>query len=386
MKSARLFRSFLLALGVTLSAVSCKPQSAGGPPAMPPPTGVTVANPIAKELFDWEELTGRLDAVKTVEIRPRVSGHIASITFTPGQLVKKGDVLFTIDRRPAKALYDQATANAERAEALAGNAAREARRADELLAAKAISSEEGETRRAKLAEATATAKAAQAAKAAAALEYEFTEVISPIDGRVSRELVAEGNFVSGVAGFTTLLTTVVSVDEVYGYADMDEAAFLRISKLLAEKKLPTDEKGRAVVELQLMDESGYPRKGYFESLDNRITAATGGIVLRAVFPNTDGRLIPGLYARMRLPGSAKYQALVISEDAIQTNQNLKFVYVVDAKSTAQIRPVKVGTSTDGQRIIREGLTTADRVIVNGAKKVIPTFPVAPMSEPVAANP
>ena len=343
---------------------------------MPPPTLVTVGKPVAQELFDWEELSGRLDAKESVEIRPRTSGHIAEIRFASGQKVKKGDVLFVIDRRPSKALLDQATAAAERADLAAGNAAREAKRADELLVSKAISSEEAETRRSKASEAAAAAKAAHAAQESAGLEYEFSEVTSPIDGVTSRELVTVGNYVSGVAGFTTLLTTVVSESPVYAYADLDESSYLRYTKLAKEKKLPVDAEGRTVIEMQLMDETGYPRKGYVESLDNRVTATTGSIVLRAVFPNEDRRLTPGLYARLRLPASEKYTAFVITEDAVQTNQSLKFVYVVDEKSTAQIRPVEVGRTHDGQRIIRGGITASDAVIINGAKKVIPTFPVA----------
>ena len=386
MKSSTALRlPTLLTIATAVGMSSCKKPEQGASPAMPPPSAVTVANPKPTEMFDWEELTGRLDATESVEIRPRVSGHIAEIRFKSGQMVKKGDVLFVIDRRPAKALFDQASANAERADAAAANAARESKRADELQATKAISSEEAETRRSKLAEATAAAKAAQAAKEAAALDYEFTEVTSPIDGLASREMVTVGNYVSGVAGFTTLLTTVVSVDPVFAYADLDEASFLRYQKLMAEKKLPVDEKGRTLIEMQLMDEANYPRKGYVESLDNRVTATTGSVTLRAVFPNTDRRLTPGLFVRLRLPGSEKYNALLIAETAIQTNQNLKFVYVVDEKSTAQIRPVQVGLSNDGVRVIRSGLEASDRVIVNGTKKVIPTMPVAPMTEPVASK-
>ena len=379
------FLSALLTAATLAGLSSCKKPEQAGAASMPPPSAVTVANPKPAEMFDWEELTGRLDATESVEIRPRVSGHIAEIRFKSGQTVKKGDVLFVIDRRPAKALFDQASANAERADAAAANAARESKRADELQASKAISSEEAETRRSKLAEATAAAKAAQAAKEAAALDYEFTEVISPIDGLASREMVTVGNYVSGVAGFTTLLTTVVSVDPVFAYADLDEASFLRYQKLMAEKKLPVDEQGRTLIEMQLMDETNYPRKGYVESLDNRVTATTGSVTLRAVFPNTDRRLTPGLFVRLRLPGSEKYKALLIAETAIQTNQNLKFVYVVDEKSTAQIRPVQVGLSNDGVRVIRSGLEATDRVIVNGTKKVIPTMPVAPMTEPLASK-
>ena len=371
---------------VAITLAACKPQggAAGGAPMMPPPPMVTVAKPVAQEMFDWEELTGRLDAKESVEIRPRTSGHIAEIRFTPGQKVKKGDVLFVIDRRPSKAMLDQATAAAERADLAAANAAREAKRADELLVSKAIASEEAETRRSKASEAAAAAKAAHAAQQSAALEYEFSEVTSPIDGLASREMVTVGNYVSGVAGFTTLLTTVVSQDPVFAYADLDEGSYLRYMKLAAAKKLPVDDKGRTVIEMQLMDETGYPRKGYVESLDNRVAATTGSIVLRAVFPNPDNRLTPGLYARLRLPSSEKYSAFVLTEDAVQTNQSLKFVYVVDAKSTAQIRPVEVGSTSDGKRVIRSGITAEDSVIVNGAKKVMPTFPVAPTAATEAA--
>jgi RND family efflux transporter MFP subunit len=370
----------LLVSTVSISLSACKPDGAStGGPMMPPPPMVTVAKPVAQEMFDWEELTGRLDAKESVEIRPRTSGHIAGIKFVPGQKVKKGDVLFVIDRRPSKAMLDQATAAAERADLAAANAAREAKRADELLVSKAISSEEAETRRSKASEAAAAARAAHAAKESAALEYEFSEVTSPIDGLASREMVTVGNYVSGVAGFTTLLTTVVSQDPVYAYADLDEGSYLRYMKLAAAKKLPVDDMGRTVIEMQLMDETGYPRKGYVESLDNRVAATTGSIVLRAVFPNADNRLTPGLYARLRLPSSEKYTAFVLTEDAVQTNQSLKFVYVVDAKSTAQIRPVEVGSTADGMRVIRSGITKEDSVIVNGAKKVIPTFPVAPVA-------
>ena len=377
------FRCLLL-LAFSPHLSSCNRGSADATPMMPPPTGVTVAQPVAEDSFDWADVTGRLDAVQSVEIRPRVSGHIAEIRFRPGQIVKKGDVLFVIDRRPAKALLDAATAQAERAEAAEANAAREAKRAEELLASKAISSEEAETRRSKSAESAAASRAAVAAKESAALEYEFTEVASPIDGVTSREMVTAGNYVSGVAGFTTLLTTVVSADPIYAYADLDEAAFLRYRKLNSEKKLPVDDQGRILIEMQLMDETDYPHKGYVESLDNRITASTGSITVRALFPNLDKRLTPGLYARLRLPGSGKYAAFSIEEDAIQTNQNLKFVYVVDEKSTAQIRPVELGARHNGRRIVRSGITAEDRVIVNGAKKVIPTMPVTivPAAAPV----
>lgn len=364
---------------------TCNQSDQAVPPMTPPPTSVTVANPVEQEMFDWEEISGRLDAKESVEIRPRISGHIAEIKFTPGQKVKAGDTLFIIDRRPSKALLDQATAAAQRADIAAANAAREAKRTDELLLSKAISNEEAETRRSKASEGAAAARAAHAARESASLEYEFSEVKSPISGIASRELVTTGNYVSGVAGFTTLLTTVVSQDPVYAYADLDESSYLRYTKLAAAKQLPVDDQGRVLIQMELMDEKGYPRQGYVESLDNRVSATTGSIVLRAIFPNPDGRVTPGLFARLRLPASEKYRAFVVTEDAVQTNQSLKFVYVVDAMNTAQIRPVQVGRTQNGQRVIRGGLTSEDRVIVNGAKKVIPTFPVNPeIEQPKAA--
>lgn len=373
-------------LVATLLLAACQQKTATSAPQMPPPTAVTVAMPEQRELFDWEEMTGSTAARQSVEIRPRVSGYLTEVCYKPGQWMKEGEVMFVIDRRPAKAQLDLAEAQLLRAEAAAVAAQREASRADELLGKQAISHEEADQRRSAGAQAQAAVLAARASRDAAALDYEFTLVKSPIAGRASRELVSVGNFVSGVAGFTTLLSTVVGGGDVDVIASMDEAAYLRHQSMVAAKTLPLDPQGRPLVEMELMDEKGFPHRGYLESMDNRLALGSGRIALRAVFANPDQRLIPGLYVRMRLPGSPRYQAMLVAEEAIQTNQNLKFVYVVDAQNIAQVRIVQVGPVIEGKRVIRSGLQATDRVVVNGTKKVIPSMPVQPQTAAAADKP
>ncbi len=376
----------VMALVLMVCAASCHKKSEPAGSQMPPPTAVTVAMPEPVERFDWEEMTGTTAARQSVEIRPRVSGYLSEVCYQPGQWIKAGEVMFVIDRRPAKAQLDLAEAQLQRAEAVAVAAQREAARADALLNQKAISTEEADQRRSAGAQAQAAVLAAQASRDAAALDYEFTLVKSPIEGRASRELVSVGNFVSGVAGFTTLLSTVVGGGDVDVIASMDEAAYLRHQSMVKAKSLPLDDKGRVLVEMELMDEQGFPHRGYVESLDNRLAAGSGRIGLRAVFANPDERLIPGLYVRLRVPGSPRYAALLVAEEAIQTNQSLKFVYVVDAQNIAQVRMVQVGPVVNGKRVIRAGLQPNERVIVNGTKKVIPSMPVQPQSATAPEKP
>jgi RND family efflux transporter MFP subunit len=320
---------------------------------------------------EYEELTGHVDAMETVELRARVSGHLESVNFTAGQLVKKGDVLFTIDARWHQAQLDLATARAEVAE-------REARRAEELLAASAISSEEAESRRARAAE-------ARAQLATARLDLEHTQVRAPISGRISRALVTPGNLVAGTAGGGTLLTTLVTVGDAYVYADLDEATLLKFNRLAREGRIVT-RNGRVPVELQLADETGYPRQGYIESTDNRVNPATGSLSVRLVFPNDDHALIPGLFARVRVPVSAPQPALLISERAIGTDQSQKFVFAMGADNTVAYRTVKLGSVIDGKRVVREGLQPGDTIIVNGLQRVRPGMTVAPEPAAIAANP
>jgi RND family efflux transporter MFP subunit len=330
--------------------------------ATPPPPKVTVA-PVEQQIVtEYEELTGHVDATETVELRARVSGHLDAVQFQAGQLVRKGDVLFSIDPRWYQAQFDLAAARADVAE-------REARRADELLAAAAISSEEAESRRAAAAE-------TRAALATARLDLEHTEVRAPIDGRISRAYVTAGNLVSGSPGNATLLATIVSQGEAFVYADIDESTLLKFNRLLRENRLPT-ENGHIPVELQLADETGYPRRGYIESTDNRLNPGTGSLELRLVFANADGALLPGLFARVRVPISAPRPALLVSERAIGTDQSQKFVLAVAQDNTAVYRTVKLGGSVKDKRIVRDGLHPGDRVIVNGLQRVRPGMHVDP---------
>lgn len=348
----------------------------------PPAPKVTVAPVEEKLVTEYEEITGRVDAQETVELRARVSGHIQAVAFQAGQDVAQGDVLFTIDARWYRAQFELAKAQAEQARARASVAEREAKRAIELLTAAAISSEEADARRSRAIEAQAAVASAEAAFALARLDLEHTEVKAPISGRISRALVTTGNLVSGAPGSATLLTTIVSVGDAYVYADIDEATVLKFQRLQREHRLVTRD-GRVPVELQLADETGYPRFGYIESADNRLNSATGSLALRLVFPNPDGELMPGLFARVRIPISAPQRTLLISDRAIGTDQSQKFVLAVDAGNTVVYRSVKLGGSVDGKRIVRDGLRSGEQVVVNGLQRVRPGMTVAP--ERVAAS-
>jgi RND family efflux transporter MFP subunit len=365
----------LLALTLLFAGCSKPPQAAA-----PPPPTVTLGAVEQREIVEYDEFTGRLDAVESVEIRPRVSGYLQEVRFQSGQLVKKGDVLFVIDPRTRKATLDRAEAELLRAQAQAEVAERDATRADQLLASKTISPEEADQRIWNGKQAKAALLSAQAARESARLDLEFCEVRSPIDGRVSRALVTVGNNVSGVDGFTTLMTTVVSVDPIYAYSAVDETTLLKFQRLLRDKKLATDAQGRIAVEMRLGDETDFPHKGYLESLDNRLDPASGSIALRTVFPNADGKLMPGLYARVRIPGSALEPVLLISENAVGTDQNQKFVLTLATNGTVAYRPVQLGAVVEGKRVVRSGLKAGEEIVVNGLMRVRPGMPVTPVKE------
>jgi RND family efflux transporter MFP subunit len=344
--------------------------------AAPPAPKVTVA-PVEEELVtEYEELTGRVDAAEMVELRARVSGHLEAVRFQAGQLVQPGEVLFTIDPRWYRAQFDLAAARADQARAQAAVAEREARRAAELLAATAISTEESEARQSLALEARAALASAEAALASARLDLEHTEVRAPIAGRVSRALLTAGNLVSGAPGGATLLTTIVSVGDAFVYADLDEATVLKFNRLVRAGTLATDH-GRVPVEMQLGDETGFPRHGFIESADNRLNPATGSLVLRLVFPNDDGALLPGLFARVRLPVSPPQRAMLVSERAIGTDQSQKFVLAVEADNTVAYRTVKLGAAVRGKRVVREGVRPGEQIVVNGLQRVRPGMTVAP---------
>lgn len=335
-------------------------------------------------MVEWEEFTGRVEPVETVELKPRVSGYITDVHFQAGALVKKGDILFTIDQRPFHTRLRSTGAEVARAEANAIAMKREFDRVKTLLEAKAIAPEQAEARESMHLQAVASLEAAKAAQHSAEIEFEHSTVKAPISGRISRAITTTGNYVT--AG-TTLLTTIVTVDPVYVYADIDENSLLKIQALLRDKKTFTNGDGRTPVELQLSNETGFPHQGHVESFDNRLDASTGSMVIRAEFSNADGSLTPGLFARIRIPMTGKYKALLVDEKSVLTDQANKYVLGVDQSKTPAVsvyKPIAIGPSIDGKRIIRSGLAAGDKIIVNGqARLPMPGMPVQPADAPPA---
>ena len=373
----RLLTQVAFAVAALVLVAGCGPS---GRPQPPPPPSVTVAPVERKEIVEWNEFTGRTEPVESVEVRPRVSGYIEEVKFQSGQLVKKGDVLFVIDPRWHQADFDRLEAEAERARVQLDNAKREADRTTQLLTNRAISTEEADARVARFREAKAALLAAQASRDFAKLDLEYTQVRAPIDGRVSRALLTEGNYVSGLAGSATMLTTIVSVNPVYVYADIDEDTLLKFNGLASANKLETDGDGKIPIDLQLADESDFSHHGHIESFNNRLDPNTGSILLRAVFPNEDGRIVPGLFARIRIPSSERRPALLVDERAIGTDQAQKFVLTLTSTNTVAYQPVKLGPAIDGKRIVRTGLQGDEQIVVNGLQRVRPGMPVTPQSE------
>lgn len=356
----------LVGIGAVAAGIHYGPRASAAESKheMPPmaPAKVTVAPVEQQTLAEHRELIGRVDARETVEIRPRVSGHIDDVRFQAGSVVEKGDILFVIDPRQYRAQVDLAAAAVERAKVRLDIAEREAKRTGQLLATRAVSVEESDARNSRLAEARTDLAGAEATLATAKLDLEYTEVRAPIRGKVGRALVTGGNLVSS----ENLLTTVVSTGDVYVYADVDENTALTFDRLRREKKIGD---GHVAVEMQVGDEHEYPHKGFIESADNRVDPATGTLVYRMIFSNEDESLVPGLYARVRLPVSEPAPALLVSERSIGTNQSQKFVLTVKSDNTVAYRTVKLGPVLQGKRVIREGIEPGDRVIVNGLQRV-----------------
>ena len=373
-------RIFAATFAIAVLAVGIAGCSRSPVQSKPAPPTVTVAAVQQKEIVERDEFTGRIEPVESVEIRPRVSGYIQEVEFQSGQLVKKGDLLFQIDPRWHQAAFEQRQAEFEQAKARFENTRREADRTPQLLTNNAISVEESDARQSRYQEAKSAMLAAQAALDSAKLDLEYTQVRAPINGRVSRALLTDGNYVNGVAGGATMLTTLVSVDPVYVYADMDENSLLRFNALASAKKLEADGDGRIPVELQLADEPDFAHRGYIESFDNRLNADTGSILLRAVFPNPDGRIVPGLFARIRVPLSERHAALLVEERAIGTDQAQKFVLTLTSSNTVAYRQVQLGPVVGDRRVVRSGLQGNEEIVVNGLQRVRPGMPVAPQSE------
>jgi RND family efflux transporter MFP subunit len=358
--------------------------SCGARPApAPPPPKVKVVQPVAREVTEWDEYTARLDAVDSVEVRPRVSGYLASIHFQDGALVRKGDLLFLIDPRPYEAALRRAEADLQLAKSKLALAQRNFARAADLLASHAISQEESDTRQSNLRQAEATVDEAQAVVDAARLDVEFTHITAPVSGRVGRKLVTEGNLINGGVGTQgTLLTTIVSLDPIYAYFEADEGSVLKYTRLARLGQRPSSRDYKNPVRVALADEEGFPHEGVMDFVDNQVDRGTGTVVGRALLPNPDLTLMPGLFARLQLPGSGQYRAILLPDEAIASDQSQKLVWVVDGEGKAQYRPVKIGPLIDGLRVVREGVTADDWVVVAGLQRVRPGIQVDAQRETI----
>jgi multidrug efflux system membrane fusion protein len=343
--------------------------AAGGPP-------ISAAAVVEKTITETQEFSGRLEAVEQVQIRPRVAGFITAINFKPGAQVKKGEVLFVIDPRPFQAEANRAEAAANSARAKAELAKLEQVRAEKLLADKAIAQREYDERASGLKQLDADARAAQAQYETAKLNLSYTQVTSPINGRVSKAEITLGNLVDASA----VLTSVVSLDQIYASFDGDEDTYLRVGAA-------SHQGHPATVKIGLANETGFPREGKLEFVDNQLDPRSGSVRMRATFANSDNALVPGLFARVQLTGSTGAKsALLINERAVSTDQNRKFVFVVTKDNKAEYRPVVLGPTIDGLRVVRDGLKAGEKIVVNGLQRVHPGAPITPTIVPMDQDP
>ncbi|MXV47478.1 efflux RND transporter periplasmic adaptor subunit [Xanthomonas sp. LMG 8993] len=369
-------------LAVVLAGCGSKAAETGAPP----PPSVSVAPVLLKEISQWDEFSGRIEPVESVELRPRGSGYIDKVNYVEGAEVKKGDVLFSIDDRSYRAEFARANAALVRARTQSTLARSEAARARKLSDQQAISTETWEQRRAAADQADADLLAAQAALDTAKLNLDWTRVRAPIDGRAGRAMVTAGNLVTA-SDSASVLTTLVSLDKVFVYFDADEGTFLRYSQMARNGERPDARGGELPVRIGLVGEQGFPHTGRVDFLDNQVTRSTGTIRVRAVLDNAQRQFTPGLYAHVQLLGSGQFKAMLVDEKAVLTDQDRKYVYVVDKDGKAQRRDIELGRNADGLRIVRKGLAAGDRVVVDGVQKIfMPGMPVDAKTVAMAAAP
>ncbi len=336
-------------------------KGGGGPPP------VTVARPVVKDIVEMDEFTGRFDAVGSVEVRARVGGYLDSVHFKDGALVKEGDLLFVIDRRPFKAVLDQAESSQAAAQTRFDLSKVELERAERLVKSGAGTEQALDQRRQQFLSAQADLAGAKASLEQSRLNYEFTEIRAPISGRISRKLVTEGNLVNAN---TTMLTTIVTTDPIYFYFDIDERSFLTYQRLAQLGTTNTNGGGKSLsVQVMLTDEKAYSREGTLDFTDNRVDSATGSMRLRASLPNKDLFLTPGLFGRIAVPGSPRYRGVMLPDEAILADLDRRYVYVVGPDGSVKQQPVRLGSRTDNYRVIREGLTGQETVVINGLQRV-----------------
>lgn len=361
----------VLAIAIFIAVAGC--SSRGESQAAPPVPEVTVATPLTGEVVDWDDFVGRFEAPEKVDVKPRVSGYLVRTHFRDGQFVRRGQLLFTIDARPAQAQLDQARAQLVRAQAQATNARTELARSRSLAAQRAASVEEVEQRQAAMRSANADVSAAQATLRARQLDIGFTRVTAPISGQVSQRLVDPGN---AVTADQTVLTTVVSTNPLHFSFDGSEALLLRFQRQDSSRI-------GAPVRIKLQDEAQYVHSGRLDFVDNVLNAGSGTIRGRAIVPNPDGFLKPGMMGRLRLASSAPYPALMVPDTAIATDAARRVVYVVDKSNTVVVRPVQLGPLNGSLRVIRSGLGPQDQVIIGGIQRAMPGSKVKPKKGRIA---
>jgi RND family efflux transporter MFP subunit len=327
----------------------------------PPAPAVTVAVPLVQTIQDWDEFTGRFEATQSVDVRARVGGYISAVHFRDGDYVRRGQLLFTLDPRPAQAGLAAARAQLAQAQAQLSLARSEFTRAETLLESQAVSQAEFDTRRGAVLQAEASIAAANAAVRARQLDVEFTRVTAPISGRVSDRRVDPGNLVAGGSSAADVLTTVVSSAPIHFVFDGSEAVLLKYQRQART--------GAAPIQVRLQDETGFSRSGTLDFTDNAVDTASGVIRLRAVIANADGFLKPGMFGQARLAGSGTYRAMLVPDAAVATDQARRVVYVVAADGSTAPKTVQLGPLVDGLRVIRSGLLPTDRVIISGAQRI-----------------
>lgn len=384
LRAAAILSTVALVCTVSLVAITgCNNHTDAPPPPPAKPPEVFFTTPTQETVTEYEEFTGRTAAINTVELRSRVSGYLDKVLFTDGAEVKKNSLLFQIDPRSFQADSERAAANVAQAKAHFDRLDREVARDKPLVANRTITPDQFDQVTSDRAEAEATWKAAIAAQDLAELNLSYTQILAPINGRISRRLVDPGNL---VRADDTLLATIVSLDPIYAYFDLDERTVLRLRRLLEEGKLLKTPKSEVVVQVALADEEDFSRKGVVDFFDNQVDATTGTLRLRAVIENPNHLLLPGLFVRLRFPIGQPHPALLIPEEAIATDQGQKYVWVIGEDNKVSYRRVKPGLLHDGRRVIEDGLKPDDHVVVTGLQRLRKDLQVEPkpLSETEAA--
>ena len=376
------------ALAIVLVLAGCGENPQQRPAGGPPPPQVTVAKPAKRVVIDQDEYVGRFVAIDSVEIRARVSGYLDRVHFTDGQIVKQGDLLFTIDKRPFQAALDQAKANLAQAKANLAFAETDLVRGAQLVKDRTITEQTFDQRTQAKRVGEASVAAQEAAVRQATLDLEFTELRAPVDGRIGDRRISPGNLISGgtTSGSTSLLATIVSVDPTRFEFTFDEASYLRYERLSRTGRDMTSRDSSVVADLKLIDEPDFRNQGRMDFVDNVIDRSSGTIRGRAVFSNPDGVFTPGMFGRVRVPGSPSYMALLVPDAAIGTEQTRKYVLTVDADNTVRIKYVTMGQLFDDLRSIKAGLNEDDRVIVNGLMRARPNQKVTPQEQGAEPKP